>query len=248
MTEIILTADTVIRPTNLWSGSVHLFLKFLAQRGFSGVPQVLTFDGETETLSLVQGKTFNYPLVEEIASVRALESAARLQRRLHDASVMFIEQYDVAEFAWMLRSETNPEVMCHGDFAPYNVALDGNNVVGVFDFDTTHPGSRLWDLSYSVYCWAPFKTNALDKLGDIQQQTRRAKAYLDAYQLDIPSRLQMLEMMVSRLQYLVSFMERRAKEGDQGMQQCIAEGHRLSYLNDINYLLCHQDVITREMQ
>jgi hypothetical protein len=40
-------------------------------------------------------------------------------------------------------------------------------------------------------------------------------------------------------------MEHRVDAGDQGMQQCIEEGHRRSYLNDIDYLLRNYDVITR---
>jgi hypothetical protein len=40
-------------------------------------------------------------------------------------------------------------------------------------------------------------------------------------------------------------MEDKANEGDQGMQQCIEEGHRRSYLNDIDYLLRNYDEITR---
>ncbi|MCG9628042.1 aminoglycoside phosphotransferase family protein [Vibrio mediterranei] len=248
MSQIVVKTDTVIRPASPWSRSVHICLKFLEQQGFQGIPKVLALDNDNETLSLVKGKTFNYPLLEEIASLQALETAARLQRRLHDASVGFIEQYDVARLDWMLSSDTESEVMCHGDFAPYNVALEANNVVGVFDFDTVHPGSRLWDLSYSVYCWAPFKTNSVDKLGDIEQQVGRAKAYLDVYEIDTASRLKLVETMVSRLRYLVSFMEDKADKGDQGMQQCIEEGHRRSYLNDIDYLLRNSDVITGGIQ
>jgi hypothetical protein len=76
----------------------------------------------------------------------------------------------------------------------------------------------------------------------------RAKAYLDAYEIDTASRLKLVETMVSRLRYLVSFMEDKADKGDQGMQQCIEEGHRRSYLNDIDYLLRNSDVITGGIQ
>lgn len=55
-------------------------------------------------------------------------------------------------------SAVNPiEVMCHGDFAPYNVVLNGSDAVGIIDFDTLHPGSRLSDVAYAVYRWAPLK-------------------------------------------------------------------------------------------
>ncbi|UGA53370.1 phosphotransferase [Vibrio sp. VB16] len=73
----------------------------------------------------------------------------------------------------MLEPREPFEFICHGDFTPYNVALSENTVVGVFDFDTAHPAPRIWDLAYSIYCWSPFKTDSVDKLGTIAEQVFR---------------------------------------------------------------------------
>ncbi|MBY6196648.1 phosphotransferase enzyme family protein [Vibrio hangzhouensis] len=243
MTAVTISANTVTRPVGVWTPSIHAFLNHLSAQAFEGAPTVVSLSHRCEVLSLVEGQTYNYPLVGEIASDQVLRSAARLQRRLHDASMSFINQFPVSEMSWMLEVDLPGEVMCHGDFAPYNVALTDGAVAGVFDFDTLHPGTRVWDLAYSVYCWAPFKTNKIDRLGSLTQQALRAKSYCDAYELDTGGRLQLVDMMVRRLHYLVDFMRSSADAGNEDMQRCIAEGHMESYLQDIDYLHKHRDVI-----
>lgn len=245
MTAVTISESTVTRPVAAWTPSVHAFLNYLLRKHFKGVPRVVSLSDDHEVLSLIEGHTYNYPLTGVIASDQVLRSAAKLQRRLHDASVSFIQQFAVSDMPWMLENDLPCEVMCHGDFAPYNVALTDGVVAGVFDFDTLHPGTRVWDLAYAVYCWAPFKTNKVDRLGSLTQQALRAKSYCDAYELDTAGRLQLVDMMVRRLQYLVDFMRSSADAGNEDMQRCLAEGHMQSYLQDIDYLQEHRDVIHR---
>ncbi|WP_405867085.1 phosphotransferase [Streptomyces sp. NBC_01515] len=42
------------------------------------------------------------------------------------------------------------EVICHGDFAPYNCVFTGEGAVGLIDFDAARPGPRAWDLALHV--------------------------------------------------------------------------------------------------
>ncbi len=34
------------------------------------------------------------------------------------------------------------------DFAPYNITFVDGCVHGIIDFDTLHPGPRIWDVAY----------------------------------------------------------------------------------------------------
>ena len=79
-------------------------------------------------------------------------SAAKLLRTYHDATESFITP-ETFKLSWMLPVKEPAEVIVHGDFAPYNVALKGNRAVGIIDFDTAHPAPRLWDIAYAVYRW-----------------------------------------------------------------------------------------------
>lgn len=132
---------TVIRPVGDHTPSVHRVLRHLRKRGFDAAPEVIDLDLEagTETLSFLPGDTSGYPMDEAFRTDRALTSAARLLRSLHDATADFDAR---EEDRWFLPARRPAEVMCHGDFAPYNCTLRRDLVSGVFDFDTMHPAPR----------------------------------------------------------------------------------------------------------
>ncbi|WP_295891690.1 aminoglycoside phosphotransferase family protein [uncultured Vibrio sp.] len=236
--------DRVIRPRNIWTPSVHQLLEHYTATGITETPVALKLAIDTETLSYVEGNTFNYPLSGAITSLKAITSAAELLRKLHDASASFVKNNDIEKMDWMLVTREPVEVICHGDYTPYNVALNGEKVTGVFDFDTAHPASRVWDVAFSIYCWAPFKTNPIDKLGTLNEQLVRAKLFCDCYGLSIAGRVALVDTMVKRLQVLVDYMLSEADNGNPQFQRNIEDGHHLSYLQDIQYLNSHEKEIT----
>lgn len=229
--------NVVYRPLHPWSPTIHLILKHLERENVDECPRFLGVNQSQEILSFVVGNAYNYPLVGAIATVEALISAGKLLRKIHDSTVSLLKQLDVVTLKWMLAPREPFEVICHGDFTPYNVALSENTVVGVFDFDTAHPAPRIWDLAYSVYCWAPFKTDSNDKLGTISEQVIRAKLFCDSYGATESERNQLADAMVQRLQALVSFMHNEAENGNESFAENIAQGHLQAYLNDIEYII-----------
>lgn len=234
--------DWVERPASAWSPSVKALLDFLHSHGFTQCPRSIALDDKTETLSFVSGQTFDYPLKGSVASEEALRSAATLLREFHNVSAKFIG-HDSSVMTWMLPSREPVEVICHGDFAPYNVALNKNVVTGVFDFDTAHPGPRIWDLAYAVYCWAPFKMHPDDSLGTMQTQIKRARQFCDAYGADIAQRKGLVNAMIERLQALVAFMVSQAEAENAQFNAHIEANHHVAYLNDIEYLKSHAGLI-----
>ncbi|USD64053.1 aminoglycoside phosphotransferase family protein [Vibrio sp. SCSIO 43136] len=237
--------DVIYRKAQRFSPTIHRVLEHLHSQNFLQSPQFLGIDGPYEKLSYVEGDCYNYPLRGAIASDQAIISSAKLLRSLHDATVSFIHQNDIEQMDWMLEVRTPVEVICHGDFTPYNVALKGNEVTGVFDFDTAHPGPRIWDLAYSIYCWSPFKTDPNDKLGSLDDQIARAKLFCDSYDASTSMRQQLAAAMIERLQALVDFMRQQAAQDNQQFAQDIEQGHLIAYLNDIEYIKENRVAITR---
>ncbi len=49
------------------------------------------------------------------------------------------------------------EVICHNDFATYNIIFNHEKPVGIIDFDLAFaaPGPRLWDMAYTLYTCVP---------------------------------------------------------------------------------------------
>lgn len=228
--------EAVFRPLQPWSSTIHQILKHLEQAKVDETPRFLGVSENQEILSFVAGNTYNYPLVGAIATDEALISAGKLLRKVHDSTVSFLENVDVHAHRWMLEPREPFEVICHGDFTPYNVALSENTVIGLFDFDTAHPAPRIWDLAYSVYCWSPFKTDKNDRLGTISEQIARAKLFCQSYGANGSEREQLADAMVQRLQALVCFIRSEAENGNESFAENIQQGHLEAYLNDIQYI------------
>ncbi|GAB2645526.1 aminoglycoside phosphotransferase family protein [Vibrio panuliri] len=227
----------VVRPLNKWSASVHLLLSHLHQKGFHQCPALVAIEEKCEVLSFVAGDCYDYPLQGAIATEQALISAAQLLREFHDASSDFLQQHVSDKLVWMLPSREPQQVICHGDYAPYNLALNGDSVRGIFDFDTVHPGPRIWDIAYAIYCFAPFKTDVNDRLGSLEQQTYRARLFCDIYGVSSLDRGQLVDNMVQRLQALVTFMHQQAEQDNRQLIENLQDGHHLAYLSDIEYLI-----------
>jgi aminoglycoside phosphotransferase (APT) family kinase protein len=224
----------VIRPLGPHSPSVHRLLRYVRANGFLDGPEVIDADlvADTETLTYLEGETANYPLPDAFRTDDALTSAAQLLRRFHEAAEGFEARPDVH---WLLLPQHPVEVMCHGDFAPYNCVMNHGTVTGMFDFDIAHPGPRLWDVGYAAYRWAPLTgpTNP-DGFGAPPEQRRRLRLFCDAYGTD-----DILGVVVGaqqRLGLLVQTMHSLASDGNEAFSQHIADGHDQRYVADIAYL------------
>lgn len=235
---VIRVGNTVRKPAGVWTPAVHALLEHLAQQGFDGAPRAHGIDPKgRQILDYIPGEVGNYPLSARVSSETALVSAARLLRRYHDATASFP---DATKRAWQLDAIEPAEVICHGDFAPYNCVFDEVGAVAVIDFDVARPGPREWDLAYALYRFAPFAGQSnQDGFATPAEQARRARRFLDAYDAIAEQRAITVSMLVPRLLSLIDFMQSSADAGDQGFAQQIADGHADLYRRDITYLETH---------
>lgn len=224
----------VWRRTRPWSANVHLLLAHLHAKGFDAAPRPAGCDREWERVTFLDGRTADLDLDLDARSDRALTSAARLLRRYHDCTVDFAAAH--AGDVWQLPARAPFELICHGDFAPYNVVFADQEVSGIIDFETAHPGPRQWDLAYAVYRWAPLSLTAPAELSATDIQIGRVRRFLDAYGLANGLRAGVIDMVIERLEALVAFMEREAAGGSEKYRAHIKAGHDELYRADIAYI------------
>ena len=71
--------------------------------------------------------------------------------------------------------------------APYNAVMDGDRLVGFFDWDTAGPSSRDVDLAFSALLWVPIDAPNAGEASDshdVRDRSRRFHLLLDAYRYD----------------------------------------------------------------
>ncbi|WP_236123204.1 phosphotransferase [Cellulomonas palmilytica] len=139
---------TVRRPTGPWTPAVHELLGFLADEGLAGVPRPHGVDDRgREVLDYLPGEVVPVGRVE--LTDAQLASAARWLRDYHRVVAGFPRSS--RRWRFVERALGPGEIVCHHDFAMYNLVFDGDALAGVFDWDTAGPGVPLDDLA--MFAW-----------------------------------------------------------------------------------------------
>ena len=163
--QVVRIGDTVRRSVTADRSQQHALLRHLEAVGFDGAPRLLGLDE--------QGREILTFLPSDLAadasgfSDTQLIAAARLLRRYHDATTTLAAV--VASGA---------EVMCHNDWTPANTLFRAGMPYALIDFDTARTGTRLWDLTYSVWTWLDLSDPAYSG----PEQIRRIALFCEAYE------------------------------------------------------------------
>lgn len=138
------------------------------------------------------------------------------------------------------------EVLCHNDFAIYNIIFNDERAIAIIDFDVAGPGPRLWDIAYTLYTCVPLSRFYLTETGEkvyynsLQHANhikRRVRLFFESYGEGIKD--DYLEMVLLRLEGLCKTIARKAIEGDTSFQKMVDEGHLEHYQYDIKFILEH---------
>lgn len=244
MAAVARVGATVRRTAGPWTPQVHRLLAHLRARGIAEAPAPLGFDERgREILTFIPGNAGNDPLPAALRTDAVLVAAAGLLRRIHDATAEVAAAWLTG---WQAPRRTPVEVICHGDFAPYNCVFAGERLVGVIDFDHAHPGSRHWDLAYALYRFAPLMAPANpDSYGAPAEQLRRARLFCAAYGLQ--ARDGLAATILARVAFMADFLREGAARGDARMQANIDAGHLAVYVADYAYLKQQEEELRRAL-
>ncbi|MEU6273042.1 aminoglycoside phosphotransferase family protein [Streptomyces populi] len=151
--------DTVHRPVGPWTPAVHGLLRHLEGVGYEQAPRVLGFDEQgREVLTWIDGEPGPDGWAK-VVSDRGLIAFARLLREYHDAVAGYRPP---GTTCWSTKTAgpVGDEVICHGDFGPWNVVWCGSRPIGILDWDHARPAQRLHDVAYALEYAAPFRDDA----------------------------------------------------------------------------------------
>ena len=246
ISEVIQVGNIVCRDIKPQSESIHRLLLHLENKGIQFTPRFLGLnENNQEMMSFVEGETIeDYPQINDIdKKVMAVQIAAKMLREYHDATLDF-KRYP--NDIWFLDYEgkLQTEVICHNDFAPYNVTFIGNLPIGVIDFDTACPAPRIWDVAYAVYRFVPLGMKVYnpvtknyrryDKTLDCSERRLLLSTFLDTYGISDAS--EVLENVIMRLQALVKLFDEECHKGNAAFVKMKEEGHQQLYINEIVFI------------
>ncbi len=170
----------------------------------TGVPEVLGLTDERELLSFIPGEVPAYPMPRWVWTDEALISSVQLLRQFHDSTVGCDRSGP-----WRSPVHQPVEVICHNDFAPYNLVYEHGLAVAIIDFDYASPGPRLWDLAYLAYRVAPLSTDNSDGF-TVAARQERLSAMLRVYGTNATD-TELGATVVRRLLELATFSEAMAE-------------------------------------
>ncbi|MDR7071606.1 phosphotransferase [Fictibacillus barbaricus] len=246
VSQVSRLGNTVRRELKPESEKIHKLLNHLQHKGYPYAPKFIGIDEKgREILTYFEGEAGNYPLKGYMWSDDSLIKIAKMLRLYHDA----VSDFGFSEEWQPLDNTPEPyEIICHNDFAIYNIIFDDEKPVGIIDFDVAAPGPRVWDIAYSLYTCVPLSRFCLSETGEkvayqssehASRMKERVKLFFESYgEKAAPN---VLEIVVQRLEGLCQTITRKAKEGDQAFQKMIEEGHVQHYQEDIKFIHEHKD-------
>ena len=238
---VVRIGRTVRRPTGPWNPAVHALLRHLAEAGFDGAPRVYGLDDQgREILDFVEGAVADFPVPDEARTDEALHGVAVLLRAFHDATAGFTAPPGAA---WYLPAREPAEVVCHGDVAGYNLVFREGRPVALIDFDTAHPGPRIWDAAYAAYRLVPLSpsTHPEGFHAPLGEQARRVRLFADAYGLGQADRAARPEAAAERLRHLAAHIRDQAAAGSAAFAEHLARGDDRMYLAEADYIAQHAE-------
>src|SRR5436190_9441657 len=212
---VVRVGDTVLRPANAHTATIHSLLRQVRAGGFTGVPEPLGIDGDgRERLRFIAGDVPCPPFPEWSQAESALASTAALLRRFHDAQAGYVAPPD-ASWSDELADPCGGAIIGHNDVCPENVVYRDGVAVALLDFDFAAPSRPEYDLAQLAKMCVPLDTDAdAARLGrGGLDPFARLRVVADAYGL--PSdRSPFLDVLGEVVRTGGAFVRRRVERGE----------------------------------
>ena len=217
--------DHVLRPSNPHTPTIHAFLRFLREEGFTGASNPIGVDPDgRERLEYIAGDVAVPPYPAWAQTDMALATAAALLRRLHDVSARYVPPPD-ATWSVEMADPAGGAVICHNDVCLENIVYRDQVAVGLLDFDFAAPGRRVHDLASFARMCVPMDA---DDDAVLLGRSRRSIRSAGCGSLPMHTALRRIDTSSSMPSPTASprggqFLQRRLDEGNEAFIKMVAE-------------------------
>ena len=257
--RVVRVGDTVRRPLTPWSRSVHELLLHLESVGYPFSPRFLGIDDQRrEVLSFIPGTSGSDGYVEglerggdswaNVVSETGLRRFAGFLRGYHDA----VAGYRPPESAcWVTGSGAGGpgDVICHGDYGPWNVIWERETPAGLIDWDFAHPGPAWDDVTYALRFVAPFVDDeqavSWMRHPAPPARGRRLEVFLDAYSgTGVGSTSAVVDDVIARLERTIGLVAQLASAGHEPQVTWVADGWLGQLRDQARWIGRHRELFT----
>jgi aminoglycoside phosphotransferase (APT) family kinase protein len=179
------------------------------------------------------------------AAEPGLRSAARLLRRVHDATLDWPFYGLPWAFAEVAPGFEGPSVICHGDPGPWNMVWRRGKAVGLLDWDQAHPGHALEDVAYALEYLTPFRDDqeAVRWFGfsEPPDRRRRLEIFVKAYGLDDVTG--MVDMVIQRQTLTLRHVQQLADLGVGPQRRWVREGFLDELARRVDWSTSHRHLV-----
>jgi Ser/Thr protein kinase RdoA (MazF antagonist) len=212
---VVRAGNTVRKPAGPQTPAVEAFLSYLNDAGFSGAPRTLGRDDRgRHVLEYIPGQLAHGMPPMDLAGLRRV---GRLVREFHDVAEGFVPPPDAHWDVYI--PPDRADFICHHDLAPWNLVCAAGRWVFI-DWDGAGPGSRLWDLAWTVTGFVPLQPG-----GDPASDAPRLRALADGYGLTEEQRRKFPPLIGAHSRGMASLLRESSLTGRQPWARLYAEGH-----------------------
>ena len=220
---IVRVGNTVRRPAGWWTPAVQALLRHLRDVGFPYAPRPGGIDAEgREVISYIAGESGAVGWYR-IHGEQGLRRFATLLREYHEAVSDFRPTPDLE---WALRPSDPQELICHNDFGPWNLVYDGDEPIGILDWDFAAPGPGRNDIAYALEYAVPFRDDATARswhhFAEVPDRRARLEVFADAYGLT--STAELVDAVIARQRLTIVHVEELAARGLEPQATWVRDG------------------------
>ena len=241
---VTIVDGVVTRPAAAWSPTVHALLRHLRAQGLTCVPEPIGVEGDVERLVVIEGDSGRDGWFRQ-HSEAGLRSAARLLRTIHDASAGWEPASDAVFCAPHVERGATEAVWCHGDVGPWNMVWQGDDAVGLIDWDFLHRGPRLDDVAYALRWFTPARDDSMaltwHHFPTVPDRAARVRAFLETYG-GLPS-FDVAEAIATRMEATMAIELSLAEAGVEPQRTWVAHGSQEWAADEARWVREHADLL-----
>ncbi|MBM7784981.1 aminoglycoside phosphotransferase family protein [Tenggerimyces flavus] len=239
--QVVRRGSTVRHPVQPWTPAVHALLDYLGDAGFPYSPRVVGIEGDVEILTYIEGESGPDGWAK-VVDEDGLVAAARMLRLYHDAVAAWKPDEEPVWFTGQTGTGGPGEVVCHGDFGPWNIVWQGTQPVGLLDWEYANLAPPRQDVAYALEYLAPFRDDETCvrwlRYPEPPNRRRRLELFAEAYGLSSTDGL--VDEVVAVQRAGLDTVRRLAEEGHERQVAMVADGELERLRGDVDWTERHR--------